>query len=173
MKENGTRLYACISSSGKCGKSFPLSQSAASSPQPRMAAKTGGSGDTYTVITCFRCGNQVNQPQGTRRTICPYCGGFFEQEGAEPSARRPPEGKPPARQTRRALQPLPGGRGSRSEVREPQFPRRSSADSTSSAARRQVRHVARGEGWFRLKLLSRAPNSVSYTHLTLPTILLV
>lgn len=110
-----------------------------------MAMKTGGSGDTFTVITCFRCGNQVNQPQGTRRTICPYCGGFFVQDGEESAPRRTaPQGKPPpasGRQPRRSRPSdpaLPSGRGSRGDIRDDQFPRRSSADSSTSSVRRQV-----------------------------------
>lgn len=97
------------------------------------------------MITCFRCGNQVNQPQGTRRTICPYCGGFFVQDGEESGPRRTaPQGKPPpasSRQSRRSRPSdpeLPTGRGSRGDIRDDQFPRRSSVDSSTSSVRRQV-----------------------------------
>ena len=34
------------------------------------------------TLTCPVCDVTVNQPQGTRRTICPYCGNFYDTNAA-------------------------------------------------------------------------------------------
>ena len=42
------------------------------------------------TLTCPVCEIAVNQTQGTRRTICPHCGNFYDTTALAPTPRNQP-----------------------------------------------------------------------------------
>jgi hypothetical protein len=72
----------------------------ATSPSPKKSMSK-----TATSITCQTCDSTVTQAPGSRRTICPHCGNFYDPE----AARIPPQ--PP----RAPKLPRPGQEGHSSQ----------------------------------------------------------
>ncbi|XP_041367987.1 probable E3 ubiquitin-protein ligase HECTD2 isoform X2 [Gigantopelta aegis] len=61
-----------------------------------MAASSSGAGGVTATVTCPTCDHTVPQAPGTKRTICPNCGNFYDRESAErpPSYRRTRQSNP-------------------------------------------------------------------------------
>ncbi|XP_064630554.1 probable E3 ubiquitin-protein ligase HECTD2 isoform X2 [Lineus longissimus] len=72
--------------------STPSLMAASPSPNKSMGGKSA------TSITCQTCDSTVKQAPGSRRTICPHCGNFYDPEAARIPP-QPPRGPKPPRHT--------------------------------------------------------------------------
>uniref|UniRef100_A0A1I8F3D0 HECT-type E3 ubiquitin transferase n=1 Tax=Macrostomum lignano TaxID=282301 RepID=A0A1I8F3D0_9PLAT len=58
----------------------------------------GSASQPLYIVACYNCKKTVSQPEGTKRTICPYCGSLFASPDGEASSSGSATGSSPPQQ---------------------------------------------------------------------------
>ncbi|PAA85655.1 hypothetical protein BOX15_Mlig017050g1 [Macrostomum lignano] len=90
-----------------------------------MQKAPGSASQPLYIVACYNCKKTVSQPEGTKRTICPYCGSLFASPDGEASSSGSATGSSPPQQP---------------QQQQPQNRPPSGSSSTNSASSSSKRH---------------------------------